>query len=84
MNGSARSCAGPAVFGGIVHEPRFTGGVRARSLAVFGKAGRPRPVPGVISHRSLGEVLAVHGVRVVHPPSSAPAVLDAHAAPPPL
>ena len=73
-----------AGFGGIVHEPRFTGGVRARSLAVFGKAGRPRPVPEVIGHRSLGEVLAVHGVRVVHPPSSAPAVLDAHAAPPPL
>ena len=73
-----------AGFDGVVHEPRFTGGRRARTLAVFGRAGRPRPVPPVDDSRPLGDVLEQHGVRVAHPPSSAPAVLTADAPPPPL
>lgn len=73
-----------AGFGGLVHEPRFTGGGRVRSLALFGPAGRPRPVPPVSRTRALREVLQTHGVRVVDPPSSAPAVLAPDAAPPSL
>lgn len=73
-----------AGFGGIVHEPRFTGGTRVRSLAVFGRAGRPRPVPPVHSTRTLRAVLEAHDVRVVDPPSSAPALLGPRATPPPL
>ena len=73
-----------AGFGGIVLEPRFAGGSRVRSLAVFGRAGRPRPIPAVVRTRALREVLTSHGVRVVDPPASAPAVLAADAAPPPL
>jgi len=73
-----------AGFGGIVHQPRFTGGTRVRSLAVFGRAGRPRPVPSVAGTRSLREVLEAHGVRVVDPPSSAPLLLAPAAPPPPL
>lgn len=73
-----------AGFDGIVHEPRFTGGVRVRSLAVFGRAGRPRPIPTVQGSRALRAVLESHDVRVVVPPSSAPAILAADTAPPPL
>ena len=73
-----------AGFGGIVHPPRFTGGTRVRSLAVFGRAGRPRPVPSVGGTRALRAVLEAHGVRVVDPPSSAPGLLAPDAAPPPL
>ncbi len=72
-----------AGLGGILHEPRFTGGTRVRSLAVFGRAGRPRAVPTVRT-RALRAVLETHGVRVVDPPASPPSVLDAEAAPPPL
>lgn len=73
-----------AGFGGIVHEPRFTGGARVRSLAVFGRAVGPRPVPQVVRTRALRVVLETHAVRVVDPPASAPAVLSADATPPPL
>lgn len=73
-----------AGFGGIVHEPRFTGGTRVRSLAVFGRAGRPSPVPSVTRTQALRKVLEAHHVRVVDPPSSAPAVLAPDATPPPL
>lgn len=73
-----------AGFGGIVHEPRFTGGTKVRSLAVFGRAGRPRPIPTVVRTRALRDVLESHAVRVVDPPSSAPAVLFPGATPPPL
>ena len=73
-----------AGFGAIVHEPRFTGGSRVRSLAVFGLTGRPRPMPSVSGTRPLRTVLEAHGVRVVDPPSSAPAVLYTEATPPPL
>ena len=71
-----------ARLGGIVHEPRFTGGTRVRSLAVFGRAGRPRPVPSVVRTRALRDVLEAHDVRIVDPPSSAPAVLAPDEAPP--
>lgn len=73
-----------AGFGGIVHEPRFTGGTRVRSLAVFGPAGRPSPMPPVVRTRALRDVLESHHVRVVDPPPSTPAVLAADATPPPL
>ncbi len=73
-----------AGFGGIVHEPRFTGGSRVRSLAVFGRAGRPRPIRSVEHTRALRDVLETHDVRVVDPPSAAPAVLATDATPPPL
>lgn len=73
-----------AGFGGIVHEPRFTGGTRVRSLAVFGRAGRPHPIPTVVRTRALRDVLESHAVRVVDPPSSTPAVLFPGATPPPL
>ncbi|SFA80498.1 RES domain-containing protein [Nocardioides alpinus] len=73
-----------AELDGIVHPSRFTGGARVRSLAVFGRAGRPRPVPVVRRSRPLRMVLESHDVRVVLPPSSAPSVLTATAAPPPL
>lgn len=69
---------------GIVHAPRFTGGTRVRSLAVFGRAGRPRPVPSVVATRALGDVLAAHDVRLVGPPATAPPLLAVDAAPPPL
>ena len=69
---------------GIVHQPRFTGGARVRSLAAFGRAGRPRPIPAVQRTRTLRAVLETHDVRVVEPPSSAPAVLLPTAAPPDL
>lgn len=73
-----------AGFEGIVHAPRFTGGARVRSLAVFGRAGRPRPIPTVVATRLLRDVLPAHDVRLVEPPASAPSVLAADAAPPPL
>ena len=71
-----------AGFEGLVHAPRFTGGTRVRTLAVFGRAGRPRPVPTVVGTHALRDVLAAHGVRVVDPPRSAPTVLATDAAPP--
>ena len=73
-----------AGFDGIVHEPRFTGGTRVRSLAVFGRAGRPGRAPTVVGHRPLREVLEAYDVRVVQPPSSAPDVLGPDTPPPPL
>lgn len=73
-----------AGFEGIVHQPRFTGGRRVRSLAIFGRAGRPRPVPAVVSTRALRAVLEAHDVRVVDPPPSAPQLLSPDATPPPL
>jgi hypothetical protein len=68
---------------GVLYEPRFTGGARMRALALFGAAEQPKPVPPVEDSKPLEEVLTAHGVRVVWPPESAPA-LSSTAAPPPL
>jgi hypothetical protein len=72
-----------AGFEGLLYEPRFTGGARVRALAVFGAAGRPKPARPTKDSKSLEEVLTAHGVRVVWPPGSAPA-LSSTAPPPPL
>jgi hypothetical protein len=72
-----------AGFMGVLYQPRFTGGARVRALALFGAQGRPKPVPPVEGVRPVADVLTAHGVRVVWPPGSAPA-LSSRTAPPPL
>jgi hypothetical protein len=72
-----------AGFEALLYEPRFTGGARVRALALFGPAGRPKPVPPVEDSQPLEDILTAHGVRVVWPPGSA-TTLPSTAAPPPL
>ncbi|MDQ2852153.1 MAG: RES domain-containing protein [Actinomycetota bacterium] len=72
-----------ADFEGLLYEPRFTGGARVRALALFGAQGRPKPAMPIDGSKSLEEVLIAHGVRLVWPPGSAPA-LSPMAAPPSL
>lgn len=73
-----------ADFDGVVYEPRFAGGARVRSLAVFGPAGRPSQVPAIIQRHQLESVLIRYGVHVADPPPTRPAVLTPDTRPPPL
>lgn len=73
-----------ARFGGLLYEPRFTGGARARALAVFGPGGRPKPTRHISTSQPLAEVLKACGVRIVYPPATPPAVLAGTTAPPAL
>ena len=79
--GSAFRGAG---FDGVVYQPRFAGGARVRSLAVFGPAGRPSPVPAIVQTHLLESVLIQYGVHVADPPATRPAVLAPDTRPPSL
>jgi hypothetical protein len=73
-----------ASFDAITYEPRYTGGRRARALALFGPAGTPDPRPRTGVTRRLGEVLLDIGVDVVAPRPPTAAHLLAPEAPPPV
>lgn len=72
-----------AGFSGICYEPRFTLGRAVRAAALFGAAGAPHPLPSVGTSKAAEDVLTAAGVRVAHPPASAPPLLPT-ATPPPL
>lgn len=73
-----------AGFDALIYEPRFAGGNRARSIAVFGATGRPARIPSTSPPKLLADVLASQKTRIVPVPPTPPATLPAAATPPPF